>query len=204
MTKSLIVCMALALAAGMSSARLSAEEVKPAAASAAPLDLPKMLETLGFEPREASNAAGGRGYEVRNMRGGREVALVLSVSADGRYLQLEAPLTEQGTPKREAAEAYLKLLAFNYEGGLNMFAIHGDRLVLTRRLETADLKPAAVRKAFDSIDGDVRTTVASWDVPALAPAASGPTVNGPTSASSGGKAGDEVAGGVTHLRPSPF
>jgi hypothetical protein len=199
MTKSFFVCVAVALAAGMLPARLSAQEVKPAAGSATPLNLPKMLETLGFEPREASTPAGSRGCEISNMRGGREIVVVLRVSADGRYLEIEAPLTEQGTPKREAAEAYLKLLAFNYDGGLNMFAIHGDRLVLTRRLETAGLKPAVVRKALDSIDGDVRTTTAHWDVPALSPASSGPASAGPTTA-----AAAAPAGGVTHLRPSPF
>jgi hypothetical protein len=199
MTKSLIVCVAVALAAGMSSARLTAEEVKPAADSAAPLNLPKMLETLGFEPREASTSTGGKGYEISNMRGGREIAVVLSVSADGRFLQIESPLKEQGAPKREAAETYLKLLTFNYDGGLNMFAIHGDRLVLARKLPTAGLTPVTVRKAIDSLDGDVRTTTAAWDVPALAPASSGVM-----SAASGGGMTGGTAGGVTHLRPSPF
>jgi hypothetical protein len=197
MTKSLIVCAALALVAGISGARLSADEVKPAAGSAAPLDLPKMLETLGFEPREIATPAGGKGYEISNLRRGREIAVLLRVSADGRYLEIEAPLKEQGAPQREAAEAYLKLLTFNKDGGLNMFAIHGGKLVLARKLDTAGLTPAMVRKAIDSLDGDVRTTTANWDVPALAPA------NGPTTAASGDTAGGSP-GGVTHLSPSPF
>jgi hypothetical protein len=199
MDKSLIVCVAVALAAQSFATRLAADEVKPAAGSTAPLDLPNMLEMLGFEPRQVASPSGGVAVEIRNVRGTRETVILLSLSTDGRRLQITAPLKQGIASSREASEAYLRLLGYHYDNGLNVFALHGERLVLSRSLSTAGLTPATVRKAIDSIDGDLRATAVHWDVPALDPASNPATPSGPITAGNAGPAGE-----VTHLSPSPF
>ena len=151
-----------ALATGSASADGAAARGKTLVAG----DLRPLLEGLGYETHELAPGL----YQAWVERPGKiRYFLTVSLSHDGRFLRLDAPLLEVPPVDAVPAARLQALLVENARFGTIGYEVSGPTFHLVSPVANRAVTPAVARKAIESLMGAVHSQEPVWDFSAWLP-----------------------------------